>query len=212
MPEYSGTCGEWQTITLLSASPYLSLSFKRPTPLPLFILLSPTYSLPLHPVSEIRGYFLCVSPPPSLPQTDSIYLSISLRQTHTFTYRPSRPRLVLTCTCLIRTWREALGCPVWIDSHVYMSGFGLVSLRWSRCTPSLRTENVYLLLLLSLGLKMLKDIHVLLRLFTISCPLTAISFAEHMLAKQLAYFGDCPSTPIYAKLCRGSKYHAGQGQ
>ncbi len=28
-----------------------------------------------------------------------------------------------TCTCLRRAWHEALGCPVWIDSHVYMSGF-----------------------------------------------------------------------------------------
>jgi hypothetical protein len=32
-------------------------------------------------------------------------------------------RLVLTCMCLRRAWHEALGCPVWIDSHVYMSGF-----------------------------------------------------------------------------------------
>ncbi len=33
--------------------------------------------------------------------------------------RVSRP--VLTCTCLRRTWHEALSCPVWIDSHVFMS-------------------------------------------------------------------------------------------
>jgi hypothetical protein len=32
-------------------------------------------------------------------------------------------RLVLTCTRLRRAWHEALNCPVWIDSHVYMSGF-----------------------------------------------------------------------------------------
>jgi hypothetical protein len=32
-------------------------------------------------------------------------------------------RLVLTCICLRRTWHEALTCAVWIDSHVYMSGF-----------------------------------------------------------------------------------------
>jgi hypothetical protein len=32
-------------------------------------------------------------------------------------------RLVLTCTCLRRTWHEALSCPVWIDCHVHMSGF-----------------------------------------------------------------------------------------
>ncbi len=55
-------------------------------------------------------------------------------------------RLVLTCTCLTRTWHEALNCPNWIDSHIYVSGVGLtylVILRWSRCTPSLRTGDVY---------------------------------------------------------------------
>jgi hypothetical protein len=53
-------------------------------------------------------------------------------------------RLVLTRTCLRRTWHEALSCPVWIDSHVYMPGFRthLSSYRWSRCTPSLRMGNV----------------------------------------------------------------------
>jgi hypothetical protein len=48
-------------------------------------------------------------------------------------------------TCLRRAWREALSCPVWIDSHVYMSGFRthLSSyIEWSRYTPSLRTGNV----------------------------------------------------------------------
>jgi hypothetical protein len=54
-------------------------------------------------------------------------------------------RHVLTCTCLGRTWHEALSCPVWIDSHVYMFGLGLIylsTLWWSRCTPSLRTGNI----------------------------------------------------------------------
>jgi hypothetical protein len=32
-------------------------------------------------------------------------------------------RFVLPCPCLRRAWHEALSCPVWIDSHVYMSGF-----------------------------------------------------------------------------------------
>ena len=53
--------------------------------------------------------------------------------------------LVFTCTCLKRTWHEALSYPVWTDSHVYMFGLGLfylVILRWSRYTPSLRAGNV----------------------------------------------------------------------
>jgi hypothetical protein len=31
--------------------------------------------------------------------------------------------LVLICTCLRHAWHEALTCPVWIDSHVHLSGF-----------------------------------------------------------------------------------------
>ncbi len=38
-------------------------------------------------------------------------------------------RHVLTCTCLRRTWREALSCSVWIDSHIYMFRLGLISRR-----------------------------------------------------------------------------------
>jgi hypothetical protein len=43
------------------------------------------------------------------------------------------------------TWREALTCSVRTDFHVYMSGLRLIylaMLRWSRCTPSLRTGNM----------------------------------------------------------------------
>jgi hypothetical protein len=58
---------------------------------------------------------------------------------------------VLTCTCLNCTWREALDCLVWIGFHIYLSGLGLIYLiilRWSRCTPGLRTGNVYLFLII----------------------------------------------------------------
>jgi hypothetical protein len=57
------------------------------------------------------------------------------------------------CTCLKCTWREAPNCSVWIDSHVYMSGLGLIHLailRWSGCTPRHQTGKLLLLLLLSL--------------------------------------------------------------
>jgi hypothetical protein len=37
-------------------------------------------------------------------------------------------RHVFTCTCLRHTWREALKCSNWIDSHVYMFGLGLITL------------------------------------------------------------------------------------
>jgi hypothetical protein len=30
-------------------------------------------------------------------------------------------RHLLTCTCLRRTWHEAVDCAIWMDSHVYMS-------------------------------------------------------------------------------------------
>jgi hypothetical protein len=54
-------------------------------------------------------------------------------------------KLVLTCTCLRRTWHEALSSPGWIYSYVYMYGLGLaylIIIGSSRCTPSLWTGNV----------------------------------------------------------------------
>jgi hypothetical protein len=39
-------------------------------------------------------------------------------------------RHVLTRTCFRRTWREALSCSVWIDSHIYMFRLGLISHRY----------------------------------------------------------------------------------
>ncbi len=62
-------------------------------------------------------------------------------------------RLVLTCTCLRRAWHEALSCPVWIDSHVYMSGFRTDLYRYHRVVAihslvfGLETCNPLLLLL-----------------------------------------------------------------
>jgi hypothetical protein len=35
---------------------------------------------------------------------------------------------VFTCTCLRRTWHEALCCSVWVDSRVDMFGLGLIYL------------------------------------------------------------------------------------
>jgi hypothetical protein len=37
--------------------------------------------------------------------------------------------LFISCTCLRRTWREALNCSVWIDSHIYINRLGLISRR-----------------------------------------------------------------------------------
>jgi hypothetical protein len=53
---------------------------------------------------------------------------------------------------------EAVICSVWVDSHVYMLGLGLVYLfilRWSRCTPSLQAGNLLTLLSLLLLLLLL---------------------------------------------------------
>jgi hypothetical protein len=47
--------------------------------------------------------------------------------------------------CSLARVSTALGVKHWIDFHIYMSGLGLiylVILRWSRCTPGLRTGNV----------------------------------------------------------------------